>query len=61
MHRVTAAERVVEAVHFLYEPIALLVDALALRRLVEHGWLRFRVILHKLHVLQDCGLRSKRC
>lgn len=33
---------------------ALFVDSLALRSLIEDGWLRLRVILHKLHVLKDC-------
>lgn len=55
VHRVGAAEGVVEAVHLLEALVALLVDALALRHLVEHGGLRLRVVLHKLHVLEDWG------
>lgn len=51
--RVGAAERVVEAVDVLEALVALLVDALALGHLVEHGGLRLRVVLHKLHVLED--------
>lgn len=54
MHRVCAAEGVVEAVRLLEALVPLLVDALALRCLVEHGGLRLRVILQKLHVLLDC-------
>lgn len=53
MDRVGAAERVVEAVHLLEALIALLVDALALWHLVEDRRLRLRVVLHKLHVLED--------
>lgn len=52
--RVGAAEGVVEAVHLLEALVALLVDALALRHLVEDGRLRLRVVLHELHVLLDC-------
>lgn len=51
--RVGAAERVVEAVHLLEALVALLVDALALRHLVEHRWLWLRVVFHELHVLED--------
>lgn len=53
MDRVGAAEGVVEAVHLLEALVALLVDALALRHLVEDGRLRLRVVLHELHVLLD--------
>ena len=53
VHRVRAAEGVVEAAHLLEALVALLIDALALRHLVEDGGLRLRVVLHKLHVLED--------
>lgn len=49
------AERVVEAVHLHEELVLLLVDVLVLRRLVEHGRLRLRVVLEQLHVGQHCG------
>lgn len=51
---VGAAERVVEAVHFLEAFVSLLVDALALRHLIEHRRLWLGIVLHKLHVLEDC-------
>lgn len=51
--RVGAAEGVVEAVDLLEALVALLVDALALRHLVEDGRLRLGVVLHKLHVLEN--------
>lgn len=51
--RVGAAERVIEPVDFLEALVALLIDALTLWHLVEHGGLRLRVVLHKLHVLKD--------
>lgn len=50
--RVSAAERVIEAVDLLEALVTLLVDALALWHLVEHGGLRFRVIFYKLHILE---------
>jgi len=53
--RVGAAEGVVEAVDLLEALVALLVDALTLGHLVEHGGLRLGVVLHKLHVLEDWG------
>lgn len=53
MHRVSAAEGVVEAVDLLEAFVALLVDALALRHLVEDGGLRLGVVFDKLHVLED--------
>lgn len=53
MDRVSAAEGVVEAVDLLEALVALLVDALALWHLVEHGGLRLGVVLHELHVLED--------
>lgn len=58
VHRVGAAEGVVEAVHFLEALVALLVDALALWCLVEHGGLGLRVVLHVLHVLRDWGTQG---
>lgn len=58
---VPAAEGVAEAVHFLKAlPIALLINAFALRHLVEDGRRRLGVVLHKLHVLQDCERRGRR-
>lgn len=51
--RVGAAEGVVEAVDLLEALVALLVDALALRHLVEHRRLRLGVVFHKLHVLEN--------
>lgn len=53
MDRVGAAEGVVEAVDFLETLVALLVDALALRHLVEHRRLWLGVVFHELHVLED--------
>lgn len=53
MDRVSAAEGVVESVDLLEALVTLLVDALTLGHLVEHGGLRFRVVLHKLHILED--------
>lgn len=53
MDRVGAAEGVVEAVDLLEALVALLIDALTLWHLVEHGRLRLRVVFHKLHVLED--------
>lgn len=53
MDRVGAAEGVVDAVDLLEALVALLVDALALRHLVEHGGLRLGVVFDKLHVLED--------
>lgn len=53
VYGVGAAERVVKAIDLLEALVALLVDALALRHLVEDGRLRLRVVLDKLHVLQD--------
>lgn len=56
--RVGAAEGVVEAVHLHEQLVLLLVDVLVLRRLVEHGRLRLRVVLEQLHVGQHCGQRA---
>lgn len=53
MDRIRAAERVVEAVDLLKALVPLLVDALALRHLVEHRRLWLGVVLHKLHVLEN--------
>lgn len=51
--RVRAAEGVVEAVDLLETLVALLVDAFALRHLVEDGGLRLGVVLDELHVPKD--------
>lgn len=52
---VPTAEGVVEAVHLHQVLVLLLVDVLVLRRLVEHGGLRLRVVFEQLHVGQHCG------
>lgn len=53
MHRVSAAEGVVEAVDLLEALVALFIDAFTLRHLVEHRGLRLGVVFNKLHVLKD--------
>lgn len=53
MDWISAAERVIEAVDLLKALVPLLVDALALWHLVEHRRLWLRVVLHKLHVLEN--------
>lgn len=59
MDGVRAAVGIVEAVNLLKALVPpLLVNTLVLRHLIEDGRLRFRVILHKLHVLED--YREKR-
>lgn len=54
VYRVRAAVGIVEAVNLLKALVPpLLVNTLALRRLIEDGRLWFWIILHKLHVLQN--------
>ncbi len=54
MDGVRAAVGIVDAVNLLKALVPpLLVNTLVLRRLIEDGRQRFRVILHKLHVLED--------